>query len=139
MWLLFTCIFIYTSMYIGMWQSNDVVFVTLVSVATQLYILLHVYVLIFIMLALNYCSFFFYWIYHPIQWIHLISILAYIFNWGINFNRIIQGDGFAWIILVFVISGEHIQDPQSVWFHYYPEQHSLQILGHPHMEACNGI
>lgn len=41
--------------------------------------------------------------------------------------------------LVFVISGEHIQDPQSVWFHYYPEQHSLQILGHPHMEACNGI
>lgn len=41
--------------------------------------------------------------------------------------------------LVFVISGEHIQDPQSVWFHYYPEQHSLQILVHPHMEACNGI
>lgn len=99
--LLFTCIFIYTSMSTGMWQSNDVVFVTQVSVATQLYILLHVYVLIFIMLALNYCSFFFNWIYHPIQWIHLISILAYIFNWGINFNRIIQGDCFAWIISYF--------------------------------------
>lgn len=149
MWLLFTCIFIYTSMYIGMWQSNDVVFVTQVSVATQLYILLHVYVLIFIMLALNYCSFFFYWIYHPIQWIHLISILAYIYSTEVListglFKGIASPESFLILVicfgpLVFVISGEHIQDPQSVWFHYYPEQHSLQILGHPHMEACNGI
>lgn len=150
MWLLFTCIFIYTSMYIGMWQSNDVVFVTLVSVATQLYILLHVYVLIFIMLALNYCSFFF------IEYIIPFSEFIWFLFWHIYstevlisistrlFKGIASPESFLILVicfgpLVFVISGEHIQDPQSVWFHYYPEQHSLQILGHPHMEACNGI
>lgn len=51
--------------------------------------------------SLEFLYFFFNWIYHPIQLIHLISILAYIFNWDINFNRIIQGDCFAWIISYF--------------------------------------
>lgn len=103
MWLLFTCIFIYTSMSTGMWQSNDVVFVTQVSVATQLYILLHVYVLIFIMLALNYFCFLFFLLNISSHSVNSFDFYfgIYIFNWGINFNRIIQGDGFAWIISYF--------------------------------------